>query len=500
MKTTKIISLIATLTQSMNGAWTGHPFRPALRNKPCQLYCSDQLPQKNTPASRKFWWHFAFPTVGLATNPGQACCSYLPHQFSLRQLAPRRGSGVRLALIDTGLAAYTTKDNKHRAHPDLKCRYKHAWSNLDITSNALLPLAAPITMLSQQEYNPTQAHGTHTYGILAAQKNPHAQGTESSLCPKAEIIMIKAFDDSGTSDKETLIAAIKKTIELRADILLLSLKIDDAIIPDSPASAYINDLLHKVPYTIAAAGNGGNTAQLAYPARFDAITLSVGAFGINEQDNTCFLPTFSQYEPAKGPTFLAPGVDILSTAVPVPGSATPYLFLSGTSAAAAIVAGALALALAEFRLAFSKQQLMAIFKAAAVQIPHIPPQASLHGVLDIRTALFMLHAMNATKKRIKSRRLEGSFEEILKNLKDYLLKQPAPHQLDPHLAQVTGRTKKSKQHSLQAALRACLQHLLKKRTLKSPKQRKTSTHNVHRDKKREPGQRERRRAHPNKSE
>ena len=64
-----------------------------------------------------FWWHL-FPLTGIFFIPPHY--PYLPHAFSLWQLAPALGEGITVTFIDTGIFGWnlTTKETIFSRHPD----------------------------------------------------------------------------------------------------------------------------------------------------------------------------------------------------------------------------------------------------------------------------------------------------------------------------------------------------------------------------------------------
>lgn len=428
MKRIRVNKLTVYLTLCVASAWNScimygeHPFRSMIlkeragklkdenrlsgevRSYRPKIFFEHQLLGSN---QNRQCWHAGFPTTGLAKQAGYfpPCYPFIPHYFTLHELAPHQGASVRLVLIDTGVAGYNTKC--HYQHRSIRAPFNANWKSLNVICKQpreisdCLPVPPPLSMLIEQECNPAKAHGTHTYGLIAAKQPGLAHKLPSGVSPRTETIMIKAFNDEGVSDKATLIEAVKKAVTLHPDIVLLSLKIDEADTEQSPDSIYLDALLQVVPYTIAAAGNDkkSDPCKLAYPARLPAVTMSVGAFGVLSDGQPVIAP-FSQCEPGKGPTFLAPGIDIISTAVPATAHVSPYMSMSGTSAAAALVAGCLALALGEFRHDFSKDQILRVFYASGLTMKSNSEwcAASLYGVLDMRMALFMLHVLKAAKK------------------------------------------------------------------------------------------------------
>lgn len=87
-----------------------------------------RLPDYSKQAQKKhtyqelFWWQL-FPTTGIRIEKPFYPLTYpfLPHAFALWQLAPSLGRGITVALLDTGIAAYSfTKGTiTYTKHPDL---------------------------------------------------------------------------------------------------------------------------------------------------------------------------------------------------------------------------------------------------------------------------------------------------------------------------------------------------------------------------------------------
>ena len=67
--------------------------------------------QKGVPVDhveRALFWYQELPTIGLRPTKEffPPAYPFVPHQFTLWQLAPHRGKGVCIALIDSGISAY----------------------------------------------------------------------------------------------------------------------------------------------------------------------------------------------------------------------------------------------------------------------------------------------------------------------------------------------------------------------------------------------------------
>lgn len=458
------------------------------------------------------FWHQYFPTTGLRLIEPfyPPAYPFIPHNFSLWDLAPHQGKGIIVTVIDTGVAAFSLHDSGYRKNFDLGAPAPHESLNLinfhgidpieglialmkpfideqkfsyqylkehvpdwimtyvknhdtnairlylidngkntisqhkTLTQEGQKLLTAittgshgiapggrsaftikslddhesvvieflPIARITSQNTTFVAGHGTHTFGLIAAQY----QGNKPSkslfedkgvvgLAPQATTIMIKAFDDKGISDKETLIAALKKALALNVDVVNLSLKIANSLDLKQPSSQQLAQVIGKIPYVVAASGNDGNPEKVnyagkieAYPARFTTVPFDIGAF--EYKDGMCIIPLFSQYEPGIGPKFVAPGFDIISSGlVPNQKVDSMYLFMAGTSMAAPIMTGFIALMLGEFKSLFTREQLLKVCYASTIKM-HDNQEwktKTLLGILDMRTALFILHALATVK-------------------------------------------------------------------------------------------------------
>ena len=481
------------------------------------------------------FWHYSFPTTGLLLKEPfyPPAYPYLPHFFSLWQLAPNKGNGVNTAVIDTGVAAYEVKDDPaHKKNRDLLVKQKPGTHTFNIVSeNGLDPIEQLILLIKpyidknkfNQEYlesiipdwikaylqqkddqpiknylvqngikelvdakgnltkkgkkalsaittgrygiNPKDAgvqrpfiikelkepytetivsellpvpritkqrttfvagHGSHTFGLIAAQQqnngtsiDPEKDTGVVGLAPNANAFMIKAFKDNGVSDKSTLIAAIKKSIVHNADVVNLSLKIADNLDLTNESTKLLERIVNLVPYLVAASGNNGDSRfpgyagkVEAYPARFASVPFDVGAFAY--KNGKAYITPFSQYEPGVGPLFVAPGFDILSTGL-IPGQTvnSEYVFMAGTSMATPIMAGFVTLLLGEFKDKFTREQLLKVCYTSTLKLQNDDNWKTkvILGVVDMRTALFVLHALDRFRTAIKKGTVSFDFDK-----------------------------------------------------------------------------------------
>jgi thermitase len=217
-------------------------------------------------------------------------------------------AGTVIAVVDTGVDL---------THPDLAGQFAgtgHDFANGD------------------DEATDDHWHGTHVAGIAAAATD-NAIGI-AGVAPRCRILPVKVMDADGNGYYSWIIDGIVWAADHGADVINLSLggDVDDPFLED--ACAYAHD---KGVVVVAAAGNDGLSGVL-YPAAYDDVVLAVAASDYNDA-----IAEFSNSGPQVD--VAAPGVWILGPAPEwyVGEGFVPYLFASGTSAAAPHVAGLAAL-------------------------------------------------------------------------------------------------------------------------------------------------------------
>ncbi|NUR84044.1 MAG: S8 family serine peptidase [Nonomuraea sp.] len=213
------------------------------------------------------------------------------------------GAGVKVAVIDSGLDT---------THPQLR------WFTnfVDLTGTG---------------YRDCVGHGTAVTGIIAAR--PYPGVAFHGVAPQAEVIEVRqSVGEEG--DVANLAKAIDKAVELRADVINVSIKG-----PDTPQlKASVQNALAHDAVIVAAAGNISNKDEdtPAYPGSYDGV-LAVGSAtpeGRRADSSNTATPV----------GVLGPGVNIIA---PWPRSAYK-LDLEGSSFGAAFVSGTAALVRARF--------------------------------------------------------------------------------------------------------------------------------------------------------
>ncbi len=303
------------------------------------------------------------------------------------------GKGIGIALIDTGVAPVegVTFGEKVVNGPDLSFE-------------------------SQDEatrYVDTNGHGTHLAGIIAGHSESAGNGsyetdTESFLgmAPDATIVSVKVANRVGAADVSQVIAAIDWVVQHKDDWGLNLRVLNLAYGTDTRQPYEVDPLAFAAEQAwkhglvvVTAAGNNGfsRSGSMTSPA-YDPYVLAVGATSTNgtlalgDDD----VASFSSSGKSRNPDLVAPGTSIVSLRVPgsyvdeeygSTGYVSPTLFRgSGTSQAAAVVAGAAALIL-EQRPGITPDQVKKILKDTASALTGTRPDMQGNGTLNLESAL-----------------------------------------------------------------------------------------------------------------
>ncbi len=169
------------------------------------------------------------------------------------------GKGVRIALLDTGVAYQRYKG--FRASPDFAgTKFVAGHDFVADTSHAV-------------DRN-RDGHGTHVAGTLA-ETTSNGIGV-SGLAWGATIVPVRVLDQQGDGDAVTIAAGIRYAVRHGAKVINMSLEflgVRRAEIPEITSA--IRDANRKGVVMVASSGNEGQ-ATIAYPAR-DGTVISVGA-------------------------------------------------------------------------------------------------------------------------------------------------------------------------------------------------------------------------------
>ncbi|MGF1665676.1 MAG: S8 family serine peptidase [Acidimicrobiia bacterium] len=302
------------------------------------------------------------------------------------------GEGVGVALIDSGVTPVggLDADGKILNGPDLS--FDGEFDNL--------------------RHLDMYGHGTHLAGIIAGSDpampaRPTDRWLRSNfagIAPGAHIVNVKVADATGTADVSQVIAGIQWVIEHKddgpADIRVLTL----AFGTDSTQDYRIDPLAHAAEsawhagiVVVVAAGNDGRRSPLRDPAN-DPFVIAVGA---TDPRGTARLSDdrvmdFSNCGTSQRPVdILAPGRSVSSLRVAgsfiddqFPDAADGDRFFrgTGTSQAAAVAAGAVALML-DNRPDMTPDQVKAALLRTAGDVRSAPGHCADAGALDLHRAV-----------------------------------------------------------------------------------------------------------------
>jgi serine protease AprX len=233
--------------------------------------------------------------------------------------------------------------------------------------------AADLSFESQNDefrHMDTYGHGTHLAGIIAG-RDPAApeeltiDNAESyflGMAPDAHIVNVKVGDNEGAVDVSQVIAAIDWVVQHKDDngmnvrVINLSFGTDSDQDPRlDPLSFAVEQAWHHGIVVVVASGNDGNGSAVRNPAT-NPYVIAAGAYdhGARKGRDAQPIPDWSSCGTDRTVDFVAPGAHVVS--LRSPGSradvehsearvADRFFLGSGTSQAAAVVSGAVALVL-----------------------------------------------------------------------------------------------------------------------------------------------------------
>ena len=308
--------------------------------------------------------HDAFATL---ERTGAAIASNLARQqFKLT------GNGVGIAVIDSGITAW--HDDLYLAGPESARVDSRVVHFRDFTRDT-----NPRVWASEQPFDEF-GHGTHVAGIIAG-NGFDSDGRRTGMAPRASLIGLKVLDAEGHGYISDVIAAIDYAIAIkdRYNIRIINLSVASGVFESyntSPLARAAKRAVDAGIVVVAAAGNLGTNDEgerqwggITCPGNAPwVLTVGAGSHQGTAKRSDDVLATFSSRGPtwidfAAKPDLVAFGVGIESLSDPhstlysqysdylLSGTrqtpSMPYLSMSGTSMAAPVVAGTIALMLEE---------------------------------------------------------------------------------------------------------------------------------------------------------
>jgi len=214
---------------------------------------------------------------------------------------------VIIAIVDTGVDL---------DHPDLKNKVKS--SGYDFINK-------------DYDASDDNWHGTHMAGIAAAESN-NKEGI-AGVAWNCKILPVKVFNNKGEGGTSDIISqGIRYAADNEAGVINLSFGQPsyDQTVLDAVKYAYDKNV-------VIVASTGNDNSAVSYPAAFDNYCLAVAA-------TDYFDLRWDRSNYGAQVDVAAPGIQILSTVPPeLDPKYLPYTYASGTSTAAAHVAGLAAL-------------------------------------------------------------------------------------------------------------------------------------------------------------
>ena len=334
------------------------------------------------------------------------------------------GAGVGVAIIDSGIASW---------HDDLTNKTSTVYPYGNQRVSAFVNFVN-----GNQNPNDDLGHGTHVAGIIAG-NGYDSNGQKAGVAPDASLIALKVLDQNGAGTISNIIAAFDWVVQHHNDY---NIRVVNASVGALVTESYTTDPLTLaakrvvdagVAVVVAAGNHGKNDAgQIQYggitsPGNAPWV-ITVGASSTNgtpdRSDDT--IASFS----SRGPTYkdfgakpdlVAPGAGTISLAAPgstfystmtsmlingsVPTGQIPYLTLSGTSMAAPVVSGTIALMM-QANPALTPNMAKAILEYTAQPYPGYNGLAQGAGFLNtlgaVRLAEFFAHAQPGDRVPVDS--------------------------------------------------------------------------------------------------
>ena len=329
------------------------------------------------------------PIVGATERTGATVGA-----TAVRQAGGYDGAGVGVAIVDSGITSW---------HDDLT----------GIGTSQRVHQFVDFVNGQATAYD-DYGHGTHVAGIVAG-NGFDSDGARTGIAPAAHLITLKVLDASGRGQISTVIAALdyivtnKSTFNIRVVNLSIATGVYESFNTD-PLTLAAKRAVETGIVVVAAAGNHGR--QQNGDAVYGGVTapgnapwvITVGASshtGTTDRSDDA-MAAFSSRGPtavdnSAKPDVVAPGVGIESLSDPAsafyttrsayllngtaPTSYLPYLSLSGTSMAAPVVSGTVALML-QANPALTPNQVKAILQYTAQPYPSYGPLTEGTGFLN----------------------------------------------------------------------------------------------------------------------
>lgn len=300
------------------------------------------------------------------------------------------GRGITVAVVDSGVAA----------HPDLAGRVV---ASIDFTS------ANPQVTTTLSDPG---GHGTHVAGLIAGDGKASG-GAYTGIAPNAQIVSVRVFDANGSATLSTILQGLQWIVNNRSTY---NIRVANLSFGATPSGSYRTDLLATAVEVltfanvtvVAAAGNGGPGLGTVTTPGYDPFVITVGAADttLSTTPTAATVPLWSARGPAPfdghdKPDVVAPGRKLIGPLassgalaglyperiLTAPGASTPaYFYMSGTSMAAALVSGTVALML-ERNPGLTPRQVKSRLMNTAIELPNTSDKAMGAGMVNALSAV-----------------------------------------------------------------------------------------------------------------
>lgn len=311
------------------------------------------------------------------------------------------GAGIGVAIIDSGVANW---------HDDLGSQRVARF--VDFVDDMPVP-------------HDGYGHGTHVAGIIAGSGYDSA-GARRGIAPGATLVVLRVLDEAGEGHISNVIAAIDYAISRRTEfnIRVINLSVASGVYESfttDPLTLAARRAVEAGIVVVTAAGNHGRSAQgtvqhggITSPGNAPwVVTVGAADHRMTAPRGDDVVAAFSSRGPtlidqAMKPDLVAPGVAIESLADAgstifalhpdarlwgsVDTATPPYLSLTGTSMAAPVVAGTIALML-QANAALTPNLVKAVLHYTAETKRRFPLAAQGAGFLNARGAVQLASAL-----------------------------------------------------------------------------------------------------------
>ncbi len=340
--------------------------------------------------------------AALLTEPGQIEVG-APAAWSQYGVT---GHGVGVAIVDSGIYA----------HPDLAGRVVAA---IDLTSAS--PQVSPVPL------GDPGGHGTHVAGLVAGDGTASG-GAYTGIAPGANLIDVRVINGNGGSNVSTILAGLQWVLanRLTYNIRVVNLSLgapEQTGYRLNPLDTAVEVMTFAGITVVVSAGNAGSTCGTITMPGDDPFVITVG--GADDNGTTTIAddtiapwsscgPT--TYDRLAKPDLVAPGRRMVSLRSPgsaldvllptrqitAAGATSPaYFTLSGTSMAAPVVTGAVALLL-ERDPTLTPRQVKQRLLATATPLSSATRDQAGAGLLNVLAAVGSTDRTSWTTKRAVS--------------------------------------------------------------------------------------------------